>query len=217
MKTAKLVWFHYVMLMTILAIYTGLFLATESLWVRGISLLLVAIALFLKSKYQWKFVVVIILIFSAIMLHSSIKEIPKWVARVPDGRVGTDTVWGRDDGCVDSLIFTVIHNKKCIVPEEGWYNNYIETIAADILITDEMNCKVQDSETALASGFEEVGWMHIDTNFVLLSDEANARFKEGERVYLYINPSGLSEAAAIEVWNDAKGNIYVKSCDENDS
>ena len=217
MKTAKINWFKYILLIVILMVYTGLFLGTDSLWIRGISLLLMVSAFLMKNKHQWNFVVAIILLFDIIMLHYSIKEIPKWGARMPKGSVGTDTVWVRNGGYVDALIFTVVHDKKCIVPEEGWYNKYIEAMTADVLITNEMNHKVLDSETALASGFEEVGWLHIDANFILLSDEANARFEEGERVYLYINPSGLSEAAAIEVWNDAKGNIYVRANDESDS
>ncbi len=200
------------------AFYVGLFLTTDILWIRVISLICVLGAFCVKHTWQRTFAIFVMVFFDSIMFLFSHKEIPGWGARIPIEHIGgIDTVWGRDGGYVDSLIFTVVHDKKCIVPKNGWYNKYIKTMAADIQLTDENDGLAQDTEMALTNGFEEVGWMHIDVNFLLLSDEANARFKEGERVLLYIKPADLLETDTVAVWNDAKGNIYVEAYNTDES
>lgn len=211
MKIAKKVGVNLFVLVMVLAFYTVLLLETDKLWIQGVSLVLLIAVLVWGGRYQWKVGLASAVVFSAVMLYYSMREIPVWGARASGVCVGTDTVWGRDSGFADSLIFTVVCGKKCILEREGWYNKYIETITADSQIMDNIDHKVLSSETALSNGFVEAGWMHIDINFLLLSDEANARFEEGERVYLYINPIGLSEADTIAVWNDRKGNLYIES------
>ena len=211
MQSKKKDWVNIFFWAIVLAIYIALFLATESLWIRGVSFILLTAALVWREKYQWKVGLVSAVVFAAVMFYYSVREIPVWGARVSGAGVGTDTVWGRDSGFADSLIFTVVRGKKCMLDKEGWYNQYIETIAADSQIMDNIGHKVLSGETALDHGFVEAGWMHIDIHFLLLSEEANARFEEGESVYLYINPSGLSKADAIAIWNDKKGNIYIES------
>lgn len=208
--------FKILFFITLFVVYVGLFTSADSWWVRVMSLVLLISALILKGKYYRKFIFIVTVIFVAIMTYYSLKEIPAWGARARGVCVGTDTVWGRSGGYVDSLIFTVVHDKKCIVEEVGWYNKYIEVMAADIQEVDEIDYKILSSELALAKGFEEVGWMHIDNNFPLLSNEANMRFDEGDSVYLYINPTGLSETDTVLVWNDMKGNIYIEAYDADE-
>ncbi len=211
MKIAKKSGAQIFFLGIVLVIYIALFLAVEGLWIRGISLVLFMAALIWGDRYQWKVAIVSAVVFGAVMSHYSVREIPVWGARASGACVGTDTVWGRDGGFADSLIFTVARGKKCILEQGGWYNKYMETIAVDSQIVEKIDHKALNSETACSNGFVEAGWMHIDIHFLLLSEEANARFEEGERVYLYINPLGLSEAKTIAVWNDRKGNLYIES------
>lgn len=59
-------------------------------------------------------------------------------------------------------------------------------MAVNTLGVDIIDVKILDVDTALDNGFVEVGWMHIDVNSSLLSEDAFNYFKEGECAYLYI-------------------------------
>jgi len=173
------------------------------------------------------------------MLRTSIKQIPKWGSRTIDEHIAINTIWGRNHGLVDTLIYTLVHDKTCFLEEECWYRDYISLFAKSTLYTDlgdlkryvpekikeidlgtgELVRKMDYSYGLTNEGFYEVGWMHIDADIILLSEELIRRFEEvhsselDEQVMLYVYPKGLSESQEIAIWNDEKGNLYIEAID----
>lgn len=118
----------YIFLAFILCICSGLFIQASSKGEKIIFLMLILMALFINKRLKYT-VFLGISVFASVMIYCSIREIPQWGART--WYIGTDSVWGRDEGYVDSLIYTLISDKKCIIQPSCWYYDYIYTFAGE--------------------------------------------------------------------------------------
>lgn len=193
----------------LLCIYIGLCIQVSGIIAKIVCGSLLLLTLFINKKREY-IITFYMLLFSMIMIFCSIKYIPGWVARTHN--ISTDSIWGRSSGFGDTLIFTLIKDKKCILKKDCWYYEYIDIFADEVTTDEEYEIIInQDTYSELRERCRRVGWMHIDADFLLIEEKALQRFRNGDEVYLYVDPEGLAEADTVIVLNDEEGNIYIES------
>lgn len=175
--------------------------------------ILLILSAFLVNKKRMNLVLLYLVLGGIIMIRHSSREIPNWGARTQ--YIGTDSVWVRNNGYVDVLISTLIRDKKCIMRSDCWYYNYVNIFAKEIVTDYEYELiSNQDTFSEWKERFQQVGWMHLEWNSLLLNEKAYQHCSDGDEEYLYVNPVGLSDTETVIILNDEEGNIYIESEDE---